>query len=143
MRKKKEPVEELARTDFPVEPSTLTMGQIQKTLSKPLYARKGDFLHWRCAHPLKGKVCPFEIDETAASTGYHDFPDKMVIHVWEEGHYSMGNDKLPVAPGRPRTRDDMIEELLENMDEAHKDLTIALDRYGRETREVIDFLRKN
>jgi hypothetical protein len=26
------------------------------------------------------------------------------------------------------------------MDEAHKDLTIALDRYGRETREVIAFL---
>jgi len=40
-------------------------------------------------------------------------------------------------------KDDMLDELLENRDEAHKDLMIALDRYDRETAEVIDYLRKN
>jgi hypothetical protein len=147
VRKKKE--EPLARTEFPIEPITLTLGQLQASASwnKP-YATVGDTIHWRCNFPIqKGKICPFTVDEKAAASGRQDYPDVMVIHMWEEGHYEMsargGTRKVPIVPGKPRGRDEMIDELLENMAEAHKDLTIALDRYDRETREVITFLRGN
>jgi hypothetical protein len=147
MRKKKQ-LAELTRTEFPIEPVALTLGQLQASASwnKP-YAIAGDTITWRCKHPTKkGVICPFTVEEKAATSGWQDYPDVMVVHMWEEGHYEMsrpGGRKVPIAPGKPRSRDEMIEELLENMAEAHKDLTIALDRYDRETREVIDYLRKN
>jgi len=37
----------------------------------------------------------------------------------------------------------MLEELLENMAEAHRDLVIAQDFYDRQVKEVIDFLTKD
>lgn len=147
MRKKKPEPVELTRTKFPIEPIALTPGQLQASASfRDVYARTGDTITWRCLHPLKnGHPCPFTATEKATSTGYQDFPDVMIIHIWEEGHYEMSKvgSKIPIIPGKPRTRDDMLDEPMENVDEAHKDLTIALDRYARENREIIDFLRKN
>lgn len=147
MRKKLDSSKALKRTTFPVEAITLTLGQLQASAAyKQVHARVGDSIHWHCDFPLRNKkLCPFTVDEIAATTGYQTYPDVLITHIWEEGHYELSNGRggsVPIVPGKPATRDDMIDELLENMDETHKDLTIALDRYGRETREVIAFLRK-
>jgi hypothetical protein len=73
-----------------------TREQVRELMRGSCYVRNmkpGDIVHWSCGHVDKaGKKCDFAFDEDVTEhIEQADWPDRLLDHIWENGHITITN----------------------------------------------------
>lgn len=101
----------------------LSRGQVVELLSGQCNVRNlrpGDTIQWSCGYidPWTHARCDYRVQETVEEeTGARDWPDWMIDHIWQNGHYTMdtSNGAPPFYHYQPESESQHVPYVLIGM----------------------------